>query len=274
MENIDRYFKDLRRTHPFSQEDEAKLSIRIQQGDKAALNLLVEGNLRFVVSEARKFIGRGMDLEDLIQEGNFGLIEAAKRFDHSVGFRFITYAVWWIRQSIFAALNNNRLVRLPMNAVGILGQISKATALFRGIEGRDPSDFEIAELTGLNIEDIQMVYQSSLKAASLSKSVGDSEEDGCLEDLIEDKGTKATDSALIHQSLSSDLLSTIAEYLTEREQVVVQYGFGICCEALPDDVVGKRLGVSAERVRQLREASVRKLRKYPAVLKKLSIYLG
>lgn len=274
MENIDRYFKDLRRTHPFSQEDEAKLSIRIQQGDKAALNLLVEGNLRFVVSEARKFIGRGMDLEDLIQEGNFGLIEAAKRFDHSIGFRFITYAVWWIRQSIFAALNNNRLVRLPMNAVGVLGQISKATTLFRGIEGRDPSDFELAELTGLELEEIRTVYQSSLKAASLSKSVGESEEDGCLGDLIEDKSAKATDEPVLYQSLTLDILDSLSKHLTDREQTVVRCGFGIGCTALSEDQIGKIIGVSAERVRQIREMSVKKLRKHEDVLKKLSVYLG
>lgn len=274
MENIDIYFKDIRKKHPFSLEEEIQLAVRIQQGDARALNKLVEGNLRFVVTEARRHIGRGMDLEDLIQEGNIGLIEAAKRFDPEAGFRFITYAVYWIRQAIFTALSVNRTVRLPMNVVGSVNRINRAADLFRLTEGREPSDTEISEITGIELEEVRTVFQASTRATSLSKPVGNSEEDGCLADLIEDVDVKSTDSIVFGEGLVTDLLRTLHSVLSQKECNIVAKSFGIGCVALTEEQVGKEIGISPERVRQLREASVKKLRKNGKVVATLLEYLG
>lgn len=274
MENIDIYFKDIRKKHPFSLEEEIQLAVRIQQGDARALNKLVEGNLRFVVTEARRHIGRGMDLEDLIQEGNIGLIEAAKRFDPEAGFRFITYAVYWIRQAIFTALSVNRTVRLPMNVVGSVNRINRAADLFRLTEGREPSDTEIAEITGIELEEVRTVFQASTRATSLSKPVGNTEEDGCLADLIEDVDVKSTDSIVFGEGLVTDLLRTLHSVLSQKECNIVAKSFGIGCVALTEEQVGKEIGISPERVRQLREASVKKLRKNGKVVATLLEYLG
>ena len=144
MRIIDIYFKDIRKTQPFTYEQEQELAREIQAGNRVALNRLIKGNLRFVVTEARRFQGRGLDLVDLIQEGNLGLIRAAKRFDPEAGFRFITYAVWWIRQSIFTALSENRMVRLPANMVGLMNQLNRAAEIFKGVELREPTDVELS----------------------------------------------------------------------------------------------------------------------------------
>lgn len=272
-EIIDIYFKDIRKSQPFTYEQEQELAREIQGGSQAALDKLVKGNLRFVVTIAREYQGRGIELNDLIQEGNIGLIKAASKFDPEAGFRFVTYAVWWIRQQIFTALSESRLVRLPMNMVGVVNQINKAADLFRKVEEREPSDVELAALTGINVEDIRAVMPVSVRAASLSKPVGD-EDDSELGDLIEDVDAAASDGVLAAESCTVDILRVLTMVLTEREAKVLIKVFGIGCEALSEEQAGKILDVSEERVRQIKNAALKKLKKSKKVLEVLRPYLG
>lgn len=273
-EIIDIYFKDIRKSQPFTYEQEQELARAIQDGSQTALDELVKGNLRFVVTIAREYQGRGMDLTDLIQEGNIGLIKAAGKFDPEAGFRFVTYAVWWIRQQIFTALSESRLVRLPMNMVGVINQINKAAELFRKVEEREPSDTELAALTGIDIEDVRAVTPASVKAASLSKPVGDGEDDGELGDLLEDVDAVASDNIVVSESCTTDILRVLTSVLTEREAKVLIKVFGIGCEALSEEQAGKILDVSEERVRQIKNAALKKLKKSEKALEALRPYLG
>ncbi len=274
MEIIDIYFKDIRKTQPFTYEQEQDLARQIQKGDRAALNTLVKGNLRFVVTVARRYQGRGLELVDLIQEGNLGLIRAAEKFDPDAGFRFITYAVWWIQQCIYQALSNNKMVRLPMNMVGVANQINKASGLFLNLELREPTDLELATLTGLQLEDIRAVLPLIGKTASLSAQVGDDENGGELSDLLTDDTAAPTDNLAESESCMTDVLRVLSTVLTEREANIVIREFGIGCKALTDEQVAELLGVSAERIRQIKHAALKKLKKSQKVLDTLRPYLG
>lgn len=274
MRIIDIYFKDIRKTQPFTYEQEQELAREIQAGSKVALNRLIKGNLRFVVTEARRFQGRGLDLVDLIQEGNLGLIRAAKRFDPEAGFRFITYAVWWIRQSIFTALSENRMVRLPANMVGLMNQLNRAAEIFKGVELREPTDVELSSITGISLEDIRNIAPVAGSTASLSSPIGEGEDADELGSLIEDTGSASVDDSVFSEGCTKDLLRVLRIALSEREASIVIKSFGIGCKSYSDETLGKDLQVSEERVRQLRNGAIRKLKRRPDILDILRPYLG
>lgn len=274
MRIIDIYFKDIRKTQPFTYEQEQELAREIQAGSKVALNRLIKGNLRFVVTEARRFQGRGLDLVDLIQEGNLGLIRAAKRFDPEAGFRFITYAVWWIRQSIFTALSENRMVRLPANMVGLMNQLNRAAEIFKGVELREPTDVELSSITGISLEDIRNIVPVAGPTTSLSSPIGEGEDADELGSLIEDTGSASVDDGVFSEGCTKDLLRVLCIALSEREASIVIKSFGIGCKSYSDETLGKDLQVSEERVRQLRNGAIRKLKRRPDILDILRPYLG
>ena len=274
MRIIDIYFKDIRKTQPFTYEQEQELAREIQAGSKVALNRLIKGNLRFVVTEARRFQGRGLDLVDLIQEGNLGLIRAAKRFDPEAGFRFITYAVWWIRQSIFTALSENRMVRLPANMVGLMNQLNRAAEIFKGVELREPTDIELSSITGISLEDIRNIVPVAGPTTSLSSPIGEGEDADELGSLIEDTGSASVDDNVFSEGCTKDLLRVLRIALSEREASIVIKSFGIGCKSYSDETLGKDLQVSEERVRQLRNGAIRKLKRRPDILDILRPYLG
>lgn len=274
MRIIDIYFKDIRKTQPFTYEQEQELAREIQAGSKVALNRLIKGNLRFVVTEARRFQGRGLDLVDLIQEGNLGLIRAAKRFDPEAGFRFITYAVWWIRQSIFTALSENRMVRLPANMVGLMNQLNRAAEIFKGVELREPTDVELSSITGISLEDIRNIAPVAGPTTSLSSPIGEGEDADELGSLIEDQGSASVDDSVFSEGCTKDLLRVLRIALSEREASIVIKSFGIGCKSYSDETLGKDLQVSEERVRQLRNGAIRKLKRRPDILDILRPYLG
>lgn len=274
MRIIDIYFKDIRKTQPFTYEQEQELAREIQAGSKVALNRLIKGNLRFVVTEARRFQGRGLDLVDLIQEGNLGLIRAAKRFDPEAGFRFITYAVWWIRQSIFTALSENRMVRLPANMVGLMNQLNRAAEIFKGVELREPTDVELSSITGISLEDIRNIVPVAGPTTSLSSPIGEGEDADELGSLIEDTGSASVDDNVFSEGCTKDLLRVLRIALSEREASIVIKSFGIGCKSYSDETLGKDLQVSEERVRQLRNGAIRKLKRRPDILDILRPYLG
>lgn len=270
--NIDRYYKDIRNIKLLTRDEEQNLAVRIQAGDSIALDTLVSSNLRFVISEARKYQNRGLDLEDLICEGNTGLIEAAKHFNPDFNFRFITYAVWWIRQAIFAALNGNKFIALPANRIITLNKVSKASASFERKEGREPSTIELAELTGLSHSEVNDTRYSIFSSVSISSPIGSSEEDGSLEDILPGN-VPSTDNLVEEDSLKSDIEMVLSKVLSDREKEVIQDSFGIGREwSLTDEQIAENLEISPERVRQLREKALKVIRHNPTCKKLLKSY--
>lgn len=270
--NAARYFSDIRKSKPLSSAREVELAIRIQDGDQDALNELVEANLKFVVTIARKYQGRGLEMEDLIAEGNTGLIEAAQHFDPKAGFKFISYGVWWIRQAILSAISNNKLIRLPMNKVGIVNTINKVTAEFREKEGRNPSDKELAKAAGVSIAEIRMMQNATRTTIQLDKPMGD-DGDSTLDEVIADPGAKKADISMIDESLVTDVDIILKSVLSEREADVIRFSYGIGETELSDEKIGEKFGISGERIRQIKYGALNKLRKNRGVLDTLRDYL-
>lgn len=271
MENINRYFKDIAKASPLSLKEEYALALKIKEGDEEALNKLVKANLKFVVTVARQFQGRGISLEDLICEGNIGLVEAARRFDPSSGYRFISYAVFWIKQSICYAISNNRDIRLPMNRIAEYSKVRKmrGEALARG---ERVSDKEIAKALGVSVRDVIALDKAHNPSVSLDSRIGD-EEDSCLEEIVRDVNADQ-DEGLSQESLASSLKVLLDSVLSKREAEIVSLSYGIGCTELDDEQIGLKVGVSGERVRQLKLKAIAKLRKSPKVLSELREYLG
>lgn len=275
MENIDRYFKDVRKTQPLQSEEEIALAIRIQNGDKDAENKLIECNLRFVITEARKNLGRGLDLEDLIQEGNLGLIEAAKRFSPDAGTKFVTYAAFWIKQAIINALSLNRTVRLPMNVVGDVIRINRATDSFRSTEGRLPSTWELSDLLGIPEEDVKDLMEAATGSVSLDRSVKEDEEDGGrLIDLIEDVDALSPASKLERDGLLQDILECISAVLNKTESQIITGSLGLGKPVQRDEDLCKDLHIKQQQLDNIRNRGYCKLRKDTRVRKLLIRYTG
>ena len=253
-------------------EEEVELAQRIKKGDQAALEKLTKANLRFVVSVAKQYQNQGLTLPDLINEGNLGLIKAAEKFDETRGFKFISYAVWWIRQSILQALaEQSRIVRLPLNQVGSLNKINKAFARFEQENERTPSPEELATVLDLPKEKVADTLRVSGRHVSVDAPFAEGEDNSLLDVLVNNDSPNA-DRSLINESLSTEVERALAT-LTERERDIVKYFFGIGTAEMTLEEIGEKFGLTRERVRQIKEKAIRRLR-HSSRSKQLKTYLG
>jgi len=256
---IDKYLQEIGREDLLTMDEEIELSQKVRKGDPAARERLVKSNLRFVVSVAKQYQNQGLTLSDLINEGNIGLIKAAEKFDETRGFKFISYAVWWIRQSILQALaEQSRMVRLPLNQVSALNRISKLTQEFEQKYERKPNADELAELTGVDVEKIQDSIRSNGRHVSVDAPFQDGE-DNTLLDVLSNDDFPLADTGMMSESLNTEI-DRVLETLTEREQLVLRWSFGIGHREMSLEEIGDQLGLTRERVRQIKEKSIRKLR--------------
>lgn len=271
--SLDKYLQEIARVELITAEEEVILAQRIREGDHKALEKLTKANLRFVVSVAKQYQNQGLTLGDLINEGNLGLIKAAQRFDETRGFKFISYAVWWIRQSILQALaEQSRIVRLPLNRVGALNKISKTFSELEQQFEREPSPDEMAEFLGLSIIEVTDTIRISGRHVSMDAPFANGEESSLL-DVMEDDSEDTPDNALIEDSLRRDIRRALAT-LTQREGDVVSLYYGLEGHtALTLEEIGEKFGLTRERVRQIKEKAIRRLR-HNTRSKSLKPYLG
>ncbi len=270
--SLDKYLQDIGKEEMVSPEEEVELAQRIKNGDHEALERLTRANLRFVVSVAKQYQNQGLSLPDLINEGNLGLIKAAEKFDETRGFKFISYAVWWIRQSILQALaEQSRIVRLPLNQVGSLNKINKALTRFEQENERQPSSEELSELIDVPSNKIADTLRVSGRHVSVDAPFNEGE-DGSLLDVLPNNESPDTDSGLINESLSAEIERTLLT-LPLREREIVKAFFGIGCQEMTLEEIGERFGLTRERVRQIKEKAIRKLKSHDRS-KLLKDYLG
>lgn len=269
---LDKYLQDIGHEELLSLDEEVELAQRIKEGDNKALEKLTRANLRFVVSVAKQYQNQGLSLPDLINEGNIGLIKAAKKFDETRGFKFISYAVWWIRQSIMQAIaEQGRPVRLPLNQVGSVNKINKALSKFEQEHERRPSIDEIASSTDLPQEKVEEAIKANTRQVSMDAPFKEGEENSLIDVLSSDE-TPSTDAELLKQSLREEM-SMALNVLNERERNVIMAFYGIGQPEMSMDEIGKRYGLTRERVRQIRERALRRLRQNTHN-KLLESYLG
>ncbi|MCD6354866.1 MAG: RNA polymerase sigma factor RpoD/SigA [Prolixibacteraceae bacterium] len=270
--SLDKYLQEIGKEELITVEEEVELAQRIKKGDQAALEKLTRANLRFVVSVAKQYQNQGLSLPDLINEGNLGLIKAAEKFDETRGFKFISYAVWWIRQSILQALaEQSRIVRLPLNQVGSLNKINKAFSKFEQEHERKPSPEELAESLELPADKVADTLRVSGRQVSVDAPFVDGEDNSLLDVLVNNDSPKA-DRTLIMESLSKEIHRALAT-LTERESDIIELFFGIGCQEMTLEEIGERFGLTRERVRQIKEKAIRRLR-HTSRSKLLKSYLG
>ena len=272
-DSLDKYLQEIGREELITIEQEVELAQRIRKGDHAALDKLVRANLRFVVSVAKQYQNQGLSLPDLIDEGNLGLIKAAEKFDETRGFKFISYAVWWIRQSILQALaEQSRIVRLPLNQVGALNKINKALQRFEQEHERLPSVEEIATDLEISLDKITDTMKVSGRHISVDAPFVDGEDNTLLDVLMNDS-SPATDQKLMSESLLTEIERALDALLQERERDIVKMFFGIGCAEMTLEEIGDQFGLTRERVRQIKEKAIRRLRGN-SKNKLLKVYLG
>ncbi len=272
---MDKYLHDISRVDMITPDEEVELAKKIQAGDHDALEKLTKANLRFVVSVAKQYQNRGLSLQDLINEGNLGLLKAAKRFDHTKGFKFISYAVWWIRQTIHQALaENSRLVRLPVNKINAIHKISAATSRLEQQFGREPTPEEISEMTKITESDIRLSMQNYARTVSMDASFNGEDDDGNMYDVTEDKDAVSPESELLKESLKVEITRSLST-IPSREADVLKYYFGLSNLPTPllVEEIARRLEISPERVRQIKDKAIRRLR-HNSRSKILKTYLG
>ncbi len=270
--SVDKYLQEIGREELLTVDEEVQLAQRIRKGDQAALEKLTRANLRFVVSVAKQYQHQGLSLPDLINEGNLGLIKAAKKFDETKGFKFISYAVWWIRQSILQALaEQSRIVRLPLNQVGSLNKINKEYARFEQKNERAPSEEELGDSLDMPGEKVAETMKVSSRQMSMEAPFGD-DEDNCLLDVMPNEDAPNSDNPLIRESLTNEVERTLST-LTAREKAIVKHFFGIGVSDMTLEEIGDKFGLTRERVRQIKEKAIRKLR-HRSRCKLLKTYLG
>ena len=270
--SLDKYLQEIGKEDLITVEEEVELAQRIRKGDQRALEKLTRANLRFVVSVAKQYQNQGLSLPDLINEGNLGLIKAAEKFDETRGFKFISYAVWWIRQSILQALaEQSRIVRLPLNQVGSLNKINKAFSRFEQEHERRPSPEELAETLDLPAEKVADTLRVSGRHISVDAPFVEGEDNSLLVVLVNDDSPVA-DKTLINESLSTEVERALAT-LTERERDIIRLFFGINCQEMTLEEIGEKFGLTRERVRQIKEKAIRRLR-HSSRSKLLKTYLG
>ncbi len=269
---LDKYLVEIGREELISTDEEVELAQRIHRGDDAALEKLTRANLRFVVSVAKQYQNQGLALNDLIDEGNLGLIKAAKKFDETRGFKFISYAVWWIRQSILQAISEqSRIVRMPLNQVGFQSKLTKAIVNFEQEFERRPSVQELADLLDVEPSKVQEALGTNGKKVSVDAPFQD-DDSNCLVDIMTDESAPTTDNEMERESLSSDLDSALS-ILSEREQLVLKMLFGIGRNEMTAEEVANTLNLTRERVRQIKERALRRLREDNNI-RILTKYLG
>src|SRR4051812_7655605 len=272
--SLDMYLQDIGRVELISVNDEVILAQKIRAGDQIALEKLVKANLRFVVSVAKQYQNQGLSLPDLINEGNFGLIKAAQRFDETRGFKFISYAVWWIRQSILQALaEQSRIVRLPLNKIGAINKINKTMSKLEQDLEREPSYDEIAQILDMLPQDIRDTMRNHSRHMSMDAPLSSNEDGGSMYDLMENEGSQNPDKWLLTESLQMEIFRSLST-LTEREADVVKLYFGLSGKHPHSlDEIGEKFGLTRERVRQIKEKAVRRL-KHGSRSRLLKAYLG
>jgi RNA polymerase primary sigma factor len=273
-QSLEKYLQEIGKVELITPEEEVKLAIRIKQGDQKALDKLTKANLRFVVSVAKQYQNQGLTLPDLINEGNLGLIKAAQRFDETRGFKFISYAVWWIRQSILQALaEQSRIVRLPLNKVGLTNRIQKAYSQLEQQFEREPSPEELAEVLELDIEEVRSTIGIGGRHVSVDTPLSEGE-DNTLIDVMENTNADRAEVNIEHnESLKIDIDRSL-KTLTERQKEVICFFFGIGVDhpmSLED--IGDRFSLTRERVRQIKDKAITKLRSNSGS-KSLRNYLG
>lgn len=260
-QSLEKYLQEIGKVDLITPEEEVNLAIRIKQGDQRALEKLTKANLRFVVSVAKQYQNQGLSLSDLINEGNLGLIKAAQRFDETRGFKFISYAVWWIRQSILQALaEQSRIVRLPLNKVGLSNKISKAYSQLEQEFEREPSPDELATILEINTEEVEATLGVAARHVSMDAPFIDGEDNSLL-DVLENPNAMPADEELEHHDSLRREIERSLSTLTDRQKDVIMLYFGIAVEhpmSLED--IGEKFGLTRERVRQIKDKAITKLR--------------
>jgi len=262
-QSLEKYLQEIGKVELISPEEEVRLAGLIKQGDQRALDRLTKANLRFVVSVAKQYQNQGLSLPDLINEGNLGLIKAAQRFDETKGFKFISYAVWWIRQSILQAIAEQaRIVRLPLNKVGLTNRIHKAFSQLEQEFEREPSSEELAELLNMDLDEVESSLGINSRHISMDNPLSEGEE-STLYDVLENKNAEKTDGELAHnQSLKTEIDRSL-QTLTERQKEVICFFFGIGVDhPLSLEDIGERFNLTRERVRQIKDKAILKLRSH------------
>lgn len=272
--SLDKYLQEIGKVQLITVADEVRLARLIKQGDQKALEALTKANLRFVVSVAKQYQNQGLTLGDLINEGNLGLIKAAQRFDETRGFKFISYAVWWIRQSILQALaEQSRIVRLPLNKIGYINKINKTFSQLEQDFEREPTNEEIAKVLEISPDDIRDTMRSSGRHISMDAPIMQGE-DGCLLDLIPGEDSVSPENHLMNESLRREIERALTT-LTPREADIIRLYFGLDAgsPALTLEEIGEHFELTRERVRQIKEKAIRRL-KHTSRSKILKTYLG
>ncbi|MAW66191.1 MAG: RNA polymerase subunit sigma [Flavobacteriales bacterium] len=261
--SLDKYLQEIGREELITPEQEVELAKKIKSGDQRALNKLTKANLRFVVSVSKQYQNQGLTLPDLINEGNLGLIKAAQRFDETRGFKFISYAVWWIRQSILQALAEQaRIVRLPLNKIGNINKINRAFSELEQVHEREPSVHEIAEALELSTDEVETSLRNNSRAVSMDAPLSEESDSGTLYDVLGSLDSKRPDSNLMDQSLKEEIERAL-QTLTPRESDVLKLYFGIEASAktnLTLEEIGMKFDLTRERVRQIKEKAIRRLK--------------
>lgn len=272
-QSLEKYLQEIGKVELISSEEEVALAVLIRHGDAAALDKLTKANLRFVVSVAKQYQNQGLTLPDLINEGNLGLIKAAQRFDETRGFKFISYAVWWIRQSILQALaEQSRIVRLPLNKVGLSNRISKAFSHLEQEFEREPTTEELATFLDIEIEEVAATLGAGIRHVSMDQPLSDGE-DSTMMDVMINPNAVSTDNELAIASLKMEIERSLST-LSERQKEVIRYFFGIGIDhALSLEDIGERFNLTRERVRQIKDKAITKLRT-ASRCKLLKTYLG
>jgi RNA polymerase primary sigma factor len=273
LPSLDKYLQEIGRRNLINANEEVELARRIREGDQKAMEKLILANLRFVVSVSKQYQNQGLTLPDLINEGNIGLIKAAERFDETKGFKFISYAVWWIRQAILQAIaEQSRLVRLPLNKIGLMNKLNRAIARMEQNLGRMPSEDEIAEAVNIDIEDIQRYLNNNGRHVSMDAPLSAGDESN-LYDVIQNADASSPEDDLLNDSLNLEIERAL-KHIGEREAEIIRLFYGLHgLSPLSLDEIGEKFNLTRERVRQIKEKSIHKL-KNTARNRLLRNYLG
>ncbi len=273
-DGLDKYLQEISRVRLISPDEEAALAVKIKQGDEAALHRLINGNLRFVVSVAKQYQNQGLNLSDLINEGNVGLIKAAMRFDETKGFKFISFAVWWIRQSIILSLaEQGRIVRLPLNKIGLNNKINIARQNFEQQNEREPSEEELSDILDIDLTEIKQMLASTQRSVSMDSPLQDGEE-GSLVDIMSNPNADCTDKQVDYIESLQKEVQLAMRTLTDKQKKVVCYFFGIGVEhCLTLEDIGERFNLTRERVRQIKDKAIIKMKSAQSC-QNLKVFLG